>query len=62
MPAISCGWQEMWESLRIVQQAIENLPPGPVNVGIDQRMAFPDKRMVYSTIEGTISHFELQMC
>ncbi len=53
--------QEMWESLRIVQQAIENLPPGPVNVGIDQRVAFPDKRMVYSTIEGTISHFELQM-
>jgi NADH-quinone oxidoreductase subunit D len=53
--------QEMWESLKIVEQAIENLPPGPVDVGIDQRTAFPDKRMVYSTIEGTISHFELQM-
>ena len=32
-----------------------------MNVGIDQRTAFPDKRWVYSTIEGTISHFELQM-
>jgi NADH-quinone oxidoreductase subunit D len=53
--------QEMWESLRIVEQAIEKLPGGPVNVGIDQRTAFPDKKMVYSTIEGTISHFELQM-
>jgi NADH-quinone oxidoreductase subunit D len=53
--------QEMWESLRIVEQAIEKLPDGPVNVGIDQRTAFPDKRWVYSTIEGTISHFELQM-
>ncbi|HEY2828065.1 MAG TPA: NADH dehydrogenase (quinone) subunit D [Pirellulales bacterium] len=53
--------QEMWESLKIVQQAVENLPSGPVNVGIDQRTAFPDKRWVYSTIEGTISHFELQM-
>jgi NADH-quinone oxidoreductase subunit D len=52
---------EMKESLRIVEQAIENLPSGPVDVGIDQRTAFPDKRMVYSTIEGTISHFELQM-
>jgi NADH-quinone oxidoreductase subunit D len=52
---------EMWESLRIVEQAIENMPGGPVNVGIDQRTAFPDKRQVYSTIEGTISHFELQM-
>ncbi len=53
--------QEMWESLRIVQQAIENLPSGPIDVGIDQRVAIPDKRWVYSTIEGTISHFELQM-
>ncbi len=53
--------QEMWESLRIVEQAIEKLPDGPVNVGIDQRTTFPDKRWVYSTIEGTISHFELQM-
>ncbi len=53
--------EEMKESLRIVEQAIENLPSGPVDVGIDQRTAFPDKRMVYSTIEGTISHFELQM-
>jgi NADH-quinone oxidoreductase subunit D len=53
--------EEMKQSLRIVEQAIENLPSGPVNVGIDQRIAFPDKKMVYSTIEGTISHFELQM-
>src|SRR5215471_1289251 len=53
--------QEMWESLKIVEQVIENLPPGPVDVGIDQRTAFPDKQWVYSTIEGTISHFELEM-
>jgi NADH-quinone oxidoreductase subunit D len=52
---------ELWESLKIVHQALENLPEGPVNVGIDQRTALPDKRWVYSTIEGTISHFELQM-
>jgi NADH-quinone oxidoreductase subunit D len=52
---------EMRESLKIVNQAIENLPSGPVNVGIDQRTALPNKRMVYSTIEGLISHFELAM-
>ncbi len=52
---------EMRESLKIVAQAIENVPGGPVNVGIDQRKALPDKRMVYSTIEGLISHFELEM-
>jgi NADH-quinone oxidoreductase subunit D len=52
---------EMWESLKIVEQAVENLPAGPVNVGIDQRTALPDKMQVYSTIEGLISHFELSM-
>jgi NADH-quinone oxidoreductase subunit D len=52
---------EMRQSLRIVQQALENLPSGPVDVGIDERTALPDKRQVYQTIEGTISHFELVM-
>jgi NADH-quinone oxidoreductase subunit D len=52
---------EMRESLRIVEQAIENLPQGPINVPIGERTALPTKRMVYSTIEGTISHFELEM-
>jgi NADH-quinone oxidoreductase subunit D len=52
---------EMHESLKIVQQAIENLPPGPVNVGGDERAVLPDKRQVYQTIEGTITHFELVM-
>ena len=53
--------QEMRESLKIVAQALENIPAGPVDVGIDQRLAKPDKQQVYSTIEGTISHFELSM-
>ena len=52
---------EMRESLKIVEQALENLPAGPVNVDIDERTALPTKREVYSTIEGTISHFELVM-
>lgn len=52
---------EMRESLKIVAQAIENLPSGPVNVEIGERTALPNKRMVYSTIEGCISHFELVM-
>jgi NADH-quinone oxidoreductase subunit D len=52
---------EIRESLKIVSQAIENLPSGPVNVGIDERTALPSKQQVYSTIEGTISHFEMVM-
>ena len=53
--------QEMRESLKLVAQALENLPAGDVNVSIDQRVAGPTKQQVYSSIEGTISHFELSM-
>jgi NADH-quinone oxidoreductase subunit D len=52
---------EMWESLRIIEQAIENIPAGPVNIGVDERTALPTKDQVYQTIEGTITHFELVM-
>ena len=53
--------EEIRESMKIIEQALDNLPPGPVNVGIDQRVADADKQAVYSTIEGLISHFELVM-
>lgn len=52
---------EMRESLKIVAKAIENLPSGPANVGVDERTALPSKSQVYQTIEGTITHFELVM-
>ena len=52
---------EIRESLKIVQQAIENLPAGPVNVGLEERLTLPIKGQVFSTIEGLISHFELVM-
>ena len=52
---------EIRESLRIVAQAIENIPAGPVNVGVDERTTLPPKSQVYQTIEGTITHFELVM-
>lgn len=52
---------EIRESLKIIHQAVENLPPGPVNVGVAQRAFLPTKEAVFSTIEGLISHFELVM-
>ena len=52
---------EMLESLKIVEQAIENLPAGPVNVPMAERAILPDKYQVYNTIEGLISHFEVIM-
>jgi len=52
---------EMRESLKIVAQAVENIPAGPLNVGLDERLTLPPKGQVYQTIEGTITHFELIM-
>ncbi|MEX0586836.1 MAG: NADH dehydrogenase (quinone) subunit D [Pirellulales bacterium] len=54
-------FEEMRQSLRIVEQAIENIPAGPLNVGDEKRTILPGKREVYQTIEGCISHFELVM-
>jgi len=48
--------QEMLQSARIVQQALEKLPPGDVNVD-DPRVALPPKEKVYKNIESLINHF-----
>src|SRR5262249_5611141 len=53
--------EEMLQSVKIVNQAIENLPSGPVNVDVDSKVVFPEQRAVYRSIEGMIQHFELVM-
>lgn len=52
---------EMRESLKLVEQLVENIPGGPINVAVGERTALPTKQQVYQTIEGTITHFELVM-
>jgi NADH-quinone oxidoreductase subunit D len=52
---------EMLESLKIIHQAVENLPPGPVNMDITGKAILPDKPATYRSIEGLIQHFELIM-
>ncbi len=53
--------EEMLQSLAIIHQAIENLPPGPVNVDADSKAVLPHQMSVYRSIEGLIHHFELIM-
>jgi NADH-quinone oxidoreductase subunit D len=53
--------EEMLESCKIVHQAIENLPPGPINVDVDSKVVMPNQLSVYRSIEGLIHHFELIM-
>src|SRR5205807_240320 len=50
---------EMQESLKIIDAAVENLPPGPINVDVDSKVVLPNQLSVYRSIEGLIQHFEL---
>jgi NADH-quinone oxidoreductase subunit D len=53
--------EEMQESLKIIHQAVENLPGGAVNVDVNSKAVFPDQTSVYRSIESMIQHFELVM-
>ena len=50
--------EEMKQSAYIVEQLVDGIPPGSVNVLPDDKMALPDKREVHFSIEGLIHHFE----
>ena len=53
--------EEIKQSARIVEQALQKLPDsGPINVN-DPRVVLPEKESVYTTIEGTIRHFKIIM-
>ena len=51
-------FEEMRQSRRIVLQALEQMPPGPVLLH-DPRFALPAKDEVYTQIEGLMNHFKL---
>jgi NADH-quinone oxidoreductase subunit D len=49
---------EMHQSLRIIEQAVHQMKPGPVKAEAYD-VVLPPKREVYNTIEGMIRHFKL---
>lgn len=53
--------EEMAESVKIIAAAVENIPAGPVNVALNDKVTIPDKTATYRSIEGLIQHFELFM-
>jgi NADH-quinone oxidoreductase subunit D len=56
-----CRQEEMRQSVRIIEQALEQMPDaGPINID-DPRVVLPPKEDVYTTIEGTIQHFKIVM-
>ena len=50
--------QEMRESLKIVEQALNNLPGGPVNTD-DRKVAPPPRNELNTSMESLIHHFKL---
>jgi NADH-quinone oxidoreductase subunit D len=55
-----CRVQEIEQSMRIVEQALESLPVGPVWID-DPRFVLPEKEKVYNSIEGLMHHFKIIM-
>ncbi len=51
---------EIEQSMRIVEQALDQLPEGPIRVD-DPRYVLPPKPAVYGSIEGLMNHFMLVM-
>ena len=51
---------EIRQSLRIIEQALADLEPGPVNAE-SKKVVLPDKSQVFDNIESLIHHFKLIM-
>jgi NADH:ubiquinone oxidoreductase subunit D len=52
--------EEMRQSMRILEQALDRLPGGAVNVD-DKRVSLPPKDLVYGNIEALMNHFMIIM-
>ncbi len=52
--------EEMQQSMRILQQAMDQIPAGPIIIQ-DPRIALPPKSETYNSIEAMIGHFKLIM-
>jgi NADH-quinone oxidoreductase subunit D len=56
-----CRQEEMRQSVRIIEQALDVMADdGPINID-DPRIVLPEKERVYNSIEGTIQHFKIVM-
>jgi NADH-quinone oxidoreductase subunit D len=53
-----CRMEEMRQSLRIVEQALDRLPDGPVNID-DRKIVPPPRSELGQSMEAVIHHFKL---
>ena len=52
--------EEVWQSLRIIQQALDKMPTGPYHADVPDYY-LPPKEMVYNNMEALIYHFKIVM-
>jgi NADH-quinone oxidoreductase subunit D len=52
--------EEIWQSLRIIHQALDNLPEGPFHADAPHYY-LPEKKDVYTKMEALIYHFKIIM-
>jgi len=52
--------EEMWQSLRIIEQAVKNIPAGAFHADLPD-FYLPEKQDVYSKMEALIYHFKIVM-
>jgi NADH-quinone oxidoreductase subunit D len=53
-------FEELYQSMRIIEQALDRLPDGPINVD-DPRVILPDKEDAMNDMEAMIFHFKQVM-
>lgn len=54
----SVRFEEIRQSMRIIEQALNGLPSGPIRID-DPQITLPEKKQVYGNIEGLMNHFKL---
>lgn len=52
--------EEMWQSLRIIEQAVKNIPAGDFHADLPE-FYLPEKQDVYNKMEALIYHFKIVM-
>lgn len=55
---IMVRFEEIFESIKIIRQAMKTIPDGPIFIE-DHRVVLPPKSQVYNKIEGLANHFKL---
>ena len=53
-----CRVEEFWQSLRIIEQALDRLPDGPVNID-NPKVVPPPRSQLGQSMEAVIHHFKL---